>query len=123
MQARISIGGMLTKPFGVSAGLRQGCILAPILFVLFFTFVLHHAFKDLPDFGVKIRHKQENKSTQIASIGELLYADDVACVDHNATNLQTVTTSLNEACLSWGLTISKPKTEVLHANCPDPPAR
>ena len=37
MQARISIGGVFTKPFGVSAELKQGCILAPTLFVLFFT--------------------------------------------------------------------------------------
>ena len=92
--------------------------------------MLRHAFKDLPDFGVKIRHKLDGnlfntrrlkkRSTQIATIEELLYADNVSCVDHNATDLQTATTSLNEACLSWGLTISKPKTEVLHANCPDP---
>ena len=101
-----------------------------IQYALFFSYSRSCAAVDgieiLPDFGVKIRHKQDgnlfntrrlkNKSTQIASIGELLYADDVACVDHNATNPQTVTTSLNEAFLSWRLTISKPKTEVLPAS-------
>ena len=126
---RMSITDEFTEPLEVSAGLKTGLRLHtstnPIcpVFHLFFSPCFQR------DFGVRIRHKQDgnlfntrrlkNKSTQIATIGERLYADDKAYVDDIATNLQTATTSLNEAYLSWRLTINKPKTEVLHANCPD----
>ncbi|XP_060774398.1 peripheral plasma membrane protein CASK-like [Neoarius graeffei] len=131
MKARVSINGEFTDPFEVTAGLRQGCILAPTLFILFFTFVLRHAFKVLPGFGVAIKHKQDgklfntrclkNKSVPTTTMGVFLYADDAAVATDNVEDLQTATNSLNSACNSWGLKINKPKTEVLHQNCADPP--
>lgn len=61
MAARISISGELTEPLQVSFDQRQGCILAPALFILFFLFVLCTAQLSLPDLAIDISHKQNGK--------------------------------------------------------------
>lgn len=85
MEARVLIGGEITEPFKVTNGLCQGCILAPMLFILFFTFVLHHAHESIPEFGVEIKHKLNGrlfnlqrlkaKSTVTIKLDDFLYAD------------------------------------------------
>ena len=42
--------------FSISNGVKQGCVLAPVLFNLFFTFVLNHAIRDLEQ-GVYLRYR------------------------------------------------------------------
>ncbi|XP_076047199.1 uncharacterized protein LOC143028697 [Oratosquilla oratoria] len=51
-------GGEVSEPFNISNGVKQGCVLAPILFNLFFTRVVNHAFRDL-DLGVYLRFRFE----------------------------------------------------------------
>ena len=41
-----------SEPFSISNGVKQGCMLAPVLFNLFFTCVLNHAMRDL---GLPVR--------------------------------------------------------------------
>ena len=35
MQARVSAGGILSDPFQVTVGVKQGCMLAPVIFNIF----------------------------------------------------------------------------------------
>ena len=49
-------GGNTSAPFEISNGVKQGCVLAPVLFNLFFTCVLNHALRDL-DRGIYIKGK------------------------------------------------------------------
>lgn len=56
-RAKVQVGNEFTDEYEVTTGLRQGCILAPYLFVLFFTYVPHYVSKDLPqNDGINIRH-------------------------------------------------------------------
>lgn len=55
---------------------------------------------------------------QNATLWQLLYADDA--VDHKMNQLQEVAVSRNGTYRSWGLTLSKLKTEVMHFIYPDP---
>ena len=41
--------GSLLSSFPISNGVKQGCILAPTLFSIFFSIMLHEAKEDLPD--------------------------------------------------------------------------
>ena len=44
----------LSEPFSISNGVKQGCVLAPVPFNLFFTRFLNHAIRDLEQ-GVYLR--------------------------------------------------------------------
>ena len=46
MEASVCINGVLSNPFSVSNGLKQGCVLAPFLFNLYFNKVMQDALKE-----------------------------------------------------------------------------
>ena len=47
MIGQVLSDGEASEPFSISNGVKQGCVLAPVLFNLFFTCVLNHAIRDL----------------------------------------------------------------------------
>ena len=47
--------GDATEPFEISNGVKQGCVLAPVIFNIFFTCMLAHSVQDLES-GVHIRY-------------------------------------------------------------------
>ena len=51
MMAEVIDNGDMSEKFGVSNGTKQGCVLAPLLFSIFFALMLMVAFKDC-DTGV-----------------------------------------------------------------------
>ncbi|TWW53305.1 RNA-directed DNA polymerase from mobile element jockey [Takifugu flavidus] len=55
MQGLVLSNGDTSAPFDISNGVKQGCVLAPVLFNLFFTCVLNHALRDL-DRGIYLRY-------------------------------------------------------------------
>ena len=82
-------GQVLTKPFEISNGVKQGCVLAPILFNIF-TCMLAHAVQDLES-GVSIRYRLDvslfdlrrltaKTKSLFDLIQEALFADDCALV-------------------------------------------
>ncbi|XP_076028443.1 uncharacterized protein LOC143017538 [Oratosquilla oratoria] len=100
MTGQVLSGGEVSEPFNISNGVKQGCVLAPILFNLFFTCVLNHAFRDL-DLGVYLRFRSEgsvfdlrrlNAKTKTTEklILEALFADDCALMAHKESDLQLI---------------------------------
>ena len=85
MMGRVCADGKESDGFVVTAGVKQGCIIAPSLFSLFFAAMLKEAMEDMPQ-GVTIRFrngsifnlfrlKASTKVTEVL-IRELLCADD-----------------------------------------------
>ncbi|KAL8580967.1 hypothetical protein ACOMHN_017534 [Nucella lapillus] len=105
----------LSEPFPISNGVKQGCVLAPTLFTIFFRMMLQRATEDLDDEdGVYIcyrtdgslfnlRRLQAHTKTLEQLIRELLFADDAALVAHTETALQRVTSYFAEAAQLFGL--------------------
>ena len=56
MKASVHAGGESSTSFNVSNGTKQGCVMAPVLFALFFSVMLSHAFEDC-DKGIEIRFR------------------------------------------------------------------
>jgi hypothetical protein len=131
MRARVCVDGKLGEWFEVTQGLRQGCVLATLLFNIFFAFVIKHAENALDEqatdgYGVRLTHtesgslsetpKQRRASNmaQIVKVWIALYADDAAMMtDHSKEELQMMMTAFNNATEIFGLTVSIKKTEVI----------
>ena len=56
-RGQVRLNSDLSEPFPISNGVRQGCVLAPTLFSIFFTMMLKQATVDLDDDeGVYVRY-------------------------------------------------------------------
>ncbi|KAI8519286.1 hypothetical protein Bbelb_025430 [Branchiostoma belcheri] len=123
MTGMVLCGGEASETFEISNGVKQGCVLAPILFNLFFTCVLNQALSDVRD-GVHLKYRTDGSlfdlrrlkaktKTVVTTILEALFADDCALVAHKEPVLQMFVNKFAEAADLFGLTISLGKTEVL----------
>ena len=88
MKGKVLLDVAVSLPFNISDGVKQGCMLARVLFNLFFTCVLYYSIRDL-DTRVYLRyqldsslfdlqHLAEKKRTLEQLISEALPADKCA---------------------------------------------
>jgi hypothetical protein len=128
MVARVQENGQTSEPFNVSNGTKQGCVLAPLLFNIFFAMMLYVAFKDCSK-GIPIefrtdcdpfntRRLQARTKTLKEVVRELLYADDCALTSHTLEEAQELLDLFSSSAKRFGLTISLKKTEVMHQSSP-----
>ena len=92
---------MKTKPFNVNVGLRQGCVLSPLLFIMYMDKV----------------DKDSSYSSGV-TIGEcnvrrLLFVDDLALLSSNKSDLQYALNRFSDACLNAAMKIGTAKTEIM----------
>ena len=100
---QIRLNGDLLKLFPITIGVKQGCVLAPILFSILFSMVLKQATEDLDDEdGVYVRYRvdgslfnlrrlQAHTKTQERLIREILFVNDAVLVSHTEQALQRIT--------------------------------
>ncbi|KAK2555651.1 Craniofacial development protein 2 [Acropora cervicornis] len=131
MQSTVCYDGATSEPFPVSSGVKQGCVLAPTLFGIFFSMLLQYAFADCED-GVYVRTRHDGKLFNVARlraktkthevlIRDLLFADDAALTSHSEEGLQRLVDNLSAACKEFGLTISLKKTNIMAQGVDSPP--
>ena len=131
MHSTVCYNGATSKAFPVNSGVKQGCVLAPTLFGIFFSMLLQYAFKDCSE-GVYIHTRSDGKLFNMARlraktkvtkvlIREMLFADDAALTSHTEDGLQQLVTCLSHACKEFGLTISLKKTNVMAQGTETPP--
>ena len=107
VKACVRINGKLTDWFNVDLGLKQGCLLSPCLFNLFFD--------SLSD-EIKSLRKGVPFGNEKLSI--LLYADDVVLLAETEADLQIMLDVLYKWCIKWRLEINDTKTQVIHFRNP-----
>ena len=93
-------------------GVRQGCPLSPTLFGNFF---------DSLDAQLQAKSAAAGVECRGARVPGLFYADDVALLSPSAQGLQQLLDTMQSFCVTNGLTISIPKTEVVGWCCWGPP--
>ena len=131
MRGSVSYDGEISEPFLIKSGVKQGCVLAPTLFGIFFSLLLRFAFRQSEE-GIHLHTRSDGKlfnisrlrakkNTRTILIRELLFADDAALVSHSETGLQELLSQLSAACREFGLTINVKKTNVMGQNIPVPP--
>jgi len=120
----VSVGGEVSESFSVTNGVKQGCVLVPMLFSIFLSAMLDEAFRYMGD-DVYIQSRQsadifnvahfraKTKTTRILT-RELLFADDSALVAHSAEEMQKMVDAFSVASKKFGLKINIKKTDMLY---------
>ena len=121
----------ISEPFDICSRLKQGCVLAPTLFGIFFALVLKHAFGTAQE-GIYLQTRSDGRLFNLARlkaktkahkalIRDMLFADDAAVVTHTQRELQLLMDRFSQACEGFGLIISLKKTSILGLDTPAPP--
>jgi hypothetical protein len=124
--AAVRLGGELGRSFLVTAGVRQGCVIAPTLFNVFIDHVLRAALARMPpevSCGIQIRPRVGGKITEpndgdvlVERLAFLLYADDLALISHDRSALIALLNMVDVVSQEHGLHINAAKTEIVNFN-------
>ena len=101
-ECAVVIDGQITEWFKVEIGLRQGCLLSPVMFNIFLEFVT----KEL-----KATERQLKYSENISV--DIRYADDTTLLAAVFEKLKLSTSQLEKACKKWGMKINGAKCKIL----------
>ena len=98
----VQVNGKQSKPFYVDVGLREGCVLSPLLFIVYMNWI--------------DKYSQANECATIENykISRLLFAGDLVLLSSTESGLQRALNSFADACNTAGMKTGTAKTEVLH---------
>ena len=122
--------GKVSEEFSIKNGVRQGDVLAPTLFNLFFNAIISMALARHPDCGLKVMYNQDTelvgnrrKLSRELHLQDLEYADDMALVSDSMDLLEELLQAMEVSCSEMGLTISSKKTKILAVHPADRPSQ
>jgi len=96
----VRTNGNTSEWFSVMTGVRQGCILSPLLFAIVMDWVMRQSIgnKEWAD-GIRLT--------------DLDFADDVVLIDKNVEKLQELTTAVEQEASKVGLRMNSDKCQVM----------
>ncbi|MGH2507006.1 MAG: reverse transcriptase domain-containing protein [Ktedonobacteraceae bacterium] len=97
----VRILGRKSEPFRVGAGLRQGCVLSPLLFIIYMDRIGRRSLG------------QERVTIGSASVSHLLFADDLAILAPSQSDLRRALERFSLECEAASMRINVAKTETL----------
>ena len=117
--------GVCSDWFEVEQGLREGCVLFPLLFNIFFAAVLNvflRKFSEKPAILAEVVHLKEPPTSMgpepamdyiRRAVWGMLFADDARIVSRSPQRLAKMTEVIVEVCRAFALTVSAKKTETM----------
>ena len=100
----VKVNGILSDWFDVKLGLRQGCILSPILFNCF----INDIAVKIKALGLGIDIENDEK------LSILLYADDIVLLASNEQDLQQMLNCISDWCNTNNMLINEKKSNIVH---------
>ncbi|KAI5734784.1 hypothetical protein M8J77_010417 [Diaphorina citri] len=128
-RSRVKTENSLTDEFEVQSGVRQGCIIAPMLFILYMHVIISNM-KNKFQRGVNIQYRNDSNmfsrrglkaktKVKLTTLQELMFADDCALIAETPEDLQQLINAFSEASSELGLHVNIPKTQCMFVNCED----
>ena len=99
--------GKLTDPFSVQTGVRQGCMLSPMIFLMVVDWIMRESTKD---------SRTGIKWNLISYLEDLDFADDLCLMSQKQQHMQQKTNKLAEEAAKTGLQINKDNTAITRFN-------
>jgi hypothetical protein len=103
--ACVKMNNKVTKPFAINQGVRQGCVLSPLLFNIF-----------MSDLAKKLNSVQEKLVVDNVELNSLFWADDIVLLAKSDDKLTEMLNLLANYCKENKLTINNKKTKCLIFN-------
>ena len=103
LSGEVKVGEVLSEPFEMTCGLRQGCVLSPMLFSLYINSLVEKL--KAAGVGVECRGRL---------ITALLYADDAVLVAEDEGQMRVSLGVLSEWCKQWSVEVNVDKCGVMH---------
>lgn len=114
--------------FSVKTGVRQGCVMAPLLFIIYMQIIINNITnKNIGGIDLNFRNdsnmfnrrnlKATTKIKQLHLL-DLMFADDCALFAETPELLQELTNAFVEEAKKLGLQVNESKTEVMFVNTP-----
>ena len=103
VQSSVRLEGGNTEWFDVSVGVRQGCVISPILFDVF----VDGLAREVKALGLGVAVGGDRLSL-------LLYADDIVVLADSENDLQRMMVAVEGFCRRWRLQVNMGKTKVVH---------
>jgi hypothetical protein len=120
VQGQVKHAGEVSRTFSLGTGVKQGCLLSPLLFVAYMDFVVRQAEQEMGDKGIAWCSEEQTHTFRTLS-----YADDLAVLASSADDLSAMVQVLDRVFTRWGFMINYPKCHVIHihAAAPQPPVQ
>ena len=103
VSGEVKVGEVHSKHFRVACGLRQGCILSPLLFSLYINSLI-----------LKLKEAEVGVKCREQLISVLLYADDAVILAEDEKLLKRGLEVLMEWCKEWSVEVNVEKSGVMH---------
>ena len=103
----IRLNDLHTDWFEVNSGLRQGCILSPLIFNLYINDLAIY----LKSFGIDVNCDDDN-------VCILMYADDIVLLAETERDLQILLNAINDWCRTNDMVVNCSKSNVIHFRNP-----
>ena len=99
--AAVRIDGKISEWFNVKIGVRQGCKLSPLLFIIYMNEIIENC------------HFEGGLNLANNKIVSLAYADYLVLLAESEVELQANINKFNNVCIDFGMKISVGKTKVM----------
>jgi hypothetical protein len=104
VESCVRINGNLTDWFPVDTGVRQGCVLSPLLYALF----INGLVKEINALNLGIEIEEGGKQ-----VSALLYADDIVLMSDDRYALQQMLDTVSNYAKKWRFELNPKKSEVV----------
>jgi hypothetical protein len=117
----VRVNGVLSEELSLKSGVKQGCVLSPLLFNIFMDWIVREVMRRVGAVGVEVRYSKQRKwldlkereLTETSLTNMLMYADDMVVMGSDFGSVETWLVALDELLCGAGMMMNVKKTKMM----------